>query len=116
MKNFILFICLIQLCRFICAQRCSTYTVQKGDSCYSLGVNQALNSNINCNPLAENSQICIVYGAATCGSGSYSYTIKSGDTCYSLGLSTTAASNQNLNCANLQIGQSICVPVLYLVK
>jgi len=75
-----------------------------------LGINQALNPSINCNPLASYSQICIYYGAVSCDSNSYSYTIKSGDTCYSLGVSVASATNQNVNCANLQIGQSICIP------
>jgi len=112
MKIFIFTIFLFQLTNFCFSKpkSCNTYTVQPGDTCFSLGINQALNPSINCNPLASYSQICIYYGAVSCDSNSYSYTIKSGDTCYSLGVSVASATNQNVNCANLQIGQSICIP------
>jgi len=104
MQSLFFFISLIQLSRLIYSQQCTNYRVQKGDTCFSLGINQALNPNINCNPLVAYTQICIV--SVSCDSNSTPYSIKSGDTCFSLGLSQSS-----FNCNNLQIGQQICIPV-----
>jgi LysM repeat protein len=51
-----------------------------------------------------------------CQGGGIPYVIKAGDTCYALArrynISVQAIQNRNpgLNCNNLQVGQTICIP------
>lgn len=80
------------------------------------------NPSLNCASLVPGQSICISSvstnqitpsPASTC----YSYSINYGDTCWSL-INTYSISNPNLfyqlnpnvNCNNLQIGQTICLP------
>lgn len=100
------------------------YTVQPGDTYYHLaqrfGVTVAAieqaNPGVNPNSLQIGQIICIPRGAAPVCPG-FHYTVQPGDTFYSLAqrFGTTVAAieraNPGVNPSNLQVGQSICIPV-----
>jgi hypothetical protein len=82
---------------------CTYYTIRPGDTCYALGIVEALNPHIRCNHLRPGQRICVIL-TRTCD---YLYKIKYGDTCYSLGI--IQAFYPNINCFNLKPGQQICI-------
>ena len=82
---------------------CTYYTIRVGDTCYALGIVEALNPQISCNNLRPGQRVCVIV-VHTCD---HLYTIKYGDTCFSLGI--VQALYQNVNCNNLKPGQQICV-------
>lgn len=96
-----------------------TYTVKSGDTCsnlwnyYKIDQNSftAWNPSINCNNLQIGQLICIP-NSNTCANP---YTIRSGDYCYSIYTSKGMTSdrfyslNPGIDCANLQVGQIVCV-------
>ena len=100
------------------------YTIQPGDTYYHLaqrfgttvGAIEQANPGVNPNNLQVGQVICIPQGVAPICSGFY-YTIQPGDTYYHLAqrFGTTVRAieqaNPGVNPNNLQIGQSICIPV-----
>jgi len=105
---------------------CNNYVIRAGDTCASLAGYSSTyfyqqNTGINCNNLQVGQSVCLPYGSnygTTTGynSGCQNYQIRSGDTCANLaaqaGVSLYEFNNLNgyLNCNNLQVGQSVCVP------
>ncbi|MEW6181768.1 MAG: LysM domain-containing protein [Bacillota bacterium] len=102
------------------------YVIRAGDTCFALAQRfgtsvaaiQAANPGLNCDNLQIGQIICIPVGVPpVCPAGTTPYIIRAGDTCFSLaqrfGTSVAAilAANPGLNCDNLQIGQTICIPV-----
>ena len=114
---------------------CVPYTIVAGDTCWDIAKRfcfplsdiSVLNPNINCNNLQVGEVICVKSATNTAintnpivqpslPSGTcVPYTVVAGDTCwgisnrYGLTVSQLNALNPNVNCANLQIGQTICV-------
>jgi len=87
---------------------CTYYTIRPGDTCYALGISQALNPYINCGNLQIGQQVCIFYNSLPCGANTYLYAIRPGDSCAALGIN--AGVYPFLNCGNLQVGQLACLP------
>jgi len=105
---------------------CNNYVVRAGDTCSSLaGVSSNYfyqqNSGINCNSLQVGQSICLPYGSnygTMTGyySGCNNYQVRSSDTCATMAAQTGVSIyefynlNGYLNCNNLQVGQSVCMP------
>lgn len=108
-----------------CPPGTTPYIIRAGDTCFRLAqlagttVQAIINANpgLNCNNLQIGQTICIPLGIpGGCPTGTMPYVIKAGDTCWALaqtaGISVQAliAANPGINCNNLQIGQTICIP------
>ncbi|KAJ7228066.1 hypothetical protein C8J57DRAFT_1147505 [Mycena rebaudengoi] len=113
-----------------CAQ---TYTVVSGDTCSAIesstGISDAqlhaLNPAINsgCTNLQVGQTLCLPEGADGGGGGgggcAQTYTVVSGDTCFAIESKTGVSDAQlhalnpaiNSGCTNLQVGQTLCLPV-----
>ncbi len=75
----------ITICRAHTASACTFYTVQLGDTCFSLGVSQSLNTHIKCHSLRPGQRVCLFINNNVCGPNSFLHTIQYGQTCFSIG-------------------------------
>ncbi len=101
------------------------YTIRAGDTCFGLArrfnttINAIIEANpgINCDNLQIGQIICIPgRPPAECPPNTFPYTIRAGDTCFRLArrfnttINAIIEANPGINCNNLQIGQTICIP------
>lgn len=111
-----------------CPPGSTSYIVRYGDTLYSIARQYqttvsailAINPGLDPNNLRVGQTICIPgIQPPVCPSGSIAYTVRAGDTVYSIArmynitVGALLAANPGLDPDRLQIGQTICVPVLH---
>lgn len=102
----------------------SSVVVKSGDSCWAISqaagmtvsALQSLNPTATCSNLHIGQTLCVTGGTSGGGGCSKKAVVKSGDSCWAISqadgttVSALQAANPGVNCSNLQIGQSLCLP------